>query len=101
VHASGFSPSNDAANCFSWPASASARPASRARDEDPGAAIGAGVVAAMRGVGLQETDAIDGRRQRGRGDLAMHGAGAIANSAVPTLRSKPPSSRSEMLQSAK
>ena len=32
----------------------------------------------MRGVGLPETDAIDGRRQRGRGDLAMHGAGAIA-----------------------
>ena len=47
-------------------------------DEDPGTAIGAGVVAAMCGVGLHEPDAIDGRRQRGCGDLAMHGAGAIA-----------------------
>ena len=47
-------------------------------NEGPGAAIGAGVVAAMRGVGLLEMDAIDGGRQRGRGDLAMHGAGAIA-----------------------
>ena len=49
-----------------------------AGDEDAGAAIGAGVVAAMRGVGLLQTDAIDRRRQRGRGDLAMHGAGAVA-----------------------
>ena len=61
------------------PASASAAALRRAPgDERAGAAIGAGVVAAMRGVGLLEADAIDRRRQRGRGDLAMHGRGAVA-----------------------
>ena len=47
-------------------------------DERSGAAIRAGVVAAMCGVGLQQADLIDGRRQRGRGDLAMHRRGAVA-----------------------
>ena len=42
------------------------------RDERAGAAIGAGIVAAIGGVGLLEVDLIDRSRQRGRGDLAMH-----------------------------
>ena len=67
-------------------------------DEGAGAAIGAGVVAAMRGVGLLQDDAIDRRRQRGRRDLAMHGEVPLPNSAVPTVSSKPPSSRSAMLR---
>ena len=47
-------------------------------DKGAGAAIGAGIVAAMGGVGLHQADLIDGGRERGRGDLAMHRRGAVA-----------------------
>ena len=47
-------------------------------DEGPGAAIGAGVVAAMHRIGLQQADLIHRRLKRGRGNLPMHRAGAVA-----------------------
>ena len=47
-------------------------------DKRPGTAIGAGVVTAMRRVGLQQANLIDGGRQRSRRDLAMHRRGAVA-----------------------
>src|SRR5260221_7855696 len=49
-----------------------------AGDEGAGAAIGAGIVATMRGVGLLEVDLIDGGCQRGGGDLAVYRGGAVA-----------------------
>ena len=47
-------------------------------DEGAGAAISAGIVAAIRGIGLPQADSVDRGRQRGRGDLAMHGSGTVA-----------------------
>ena len=80
----------------------SPRPASRVpATKMPGAAIGAGVVAAMRGVGLPQARC--GRRwsPARRGDLACTVVVPLPNSAVPTVSSKPPSSRSAMLESAR
>ena len=49
-----------------------------ARNEGARTAIGAGVVAAMGGVGLAQADAVDGGCERRRRDLPVHGAGAVA-----------------------
>ena len=93
--------------CSAAKSSSSSRSASAARlrraagDERAGRAIGAGVVAAMRGVGLRQADAIDG--------VVPSAVAAICrctvlvplpNSAVPTVRSKPPSARSAIVASA-
>src|SRR5260370_17002833 len=47
-------------------------------DKGAGAAISAGVVAAMRGVGLPQANSVDGGGERGGGDLAVHRRGAVA-----------------------
>ena len=49
-----------------------------AGDDGAGAAIGAGVVAAIVGVGGENDDAVGRRAERGRRDLMMHRGGAVA-----------------------
>ncbi|MGY4503057.1 hypothetical protein ACVWYH_007014 [Bradyrhizobium sp. GM24.11] len=49
-----------------------------AGNERARAAIGAGIMAAMGRVGLAQADPVDGGRENRRGDLPVHGAGAVA-----------------------